>query len=146
VTDLQVNLFRRNTMGMRIQATGTVGSSQSVGAAAWQQRQQSFKDLTTALQSGDLGGAKKAFSTLTGGTGTVGQALQNGDLAGAQTAMQQVQASRAGHHHHHANATQTAATGVTAPGSVAGAVGALLSVTAPPAVAGVVGALLSVTA
>ncbi len=122
-------------MGMSIQGVSATGSNQSVGAAAWQQRQQSFKDLTAALQSGDLSGAQKAFSTLTGGTGTVnassplakvGQALQNGDLAGAQTAMQQVQASRAGHHHHHAATPQTATAAPTSSGSV----GSLLNTTA----------------
>ena len=125
-------------MGMSIQGVSATGASQGVGAAAWQQRQQSFKNLTTALQSGDLASAQQAFSTLTGGAGTVnassplaqvGQALKNGDLAGAQNAMQQLQANRAGgHHHHHHSAPQTAATGTTTAPTTG--VGSLLSVTA----------------
>ena len=128
-------------MGMSIQGVSATGASQGVGAAAWQQRQQSFKNLTAALQSGNLASAQQAFSTLTGGTGTVnansplaqvGQALQNGDLAGAQKAMQQLQANRAGgHHHHHQDSTQTAATTTpaSAPATSSG-VGSVLSVTA----------------
>ncbi len=127
-------------MGMGIQAVGATGSTQSVAVTQWQQQQQNFKNLTAALQSGNLASAQQAFSTLTGGTGTVnpnsplaqvGQALQNGDLAGAQKAMQQLQANRAGGHHHHQSSTQTAATTTpaSAPATSSG-VGSVLSVTA----------------
>ena len=118
-------------MGMRIGSTSTNSSLQSVSTNQWQQRQQSFQNLMSALQSGNLSAAQSAYATLTGGsassstataatstatsaTGTasassntsplaqIGQALANGDLAGAQAAAQQLQASRAaGHHHHH---------------------------------------------
>ncbi len=124
-------------MGMSIQGVSATGASQGVGAAAWQQRQQSFKNLSTALQSGNLAAAQQAFATLTGGSGTVnassplaqvGQALSNGDLAGAQTAMQQLQANRAGAHHHHHSAPQTTAASAT-PAPTTG-LGSLLSVTA----------------
>ena len=96
-------------MGMRINSSSSTGSTQSVGMANWQQKQQSFKDLFSSLQSGDMGSAQNALKSLTGGSGTVNsssplasiaQALQSGDLAGAQKAAQDFQAKRAGHHHH----------------------------------------------
>ena len=128
-------------MGMSIQSVAATGASQSVGATKWQQQQQNFKSLTNALQSGDLAGAQQAFSSLTGGSGTVnsnsplaqiGQALKSGDLAGAQKAMQQLQASRAGHHHHGGGAqTATATTAATdESATVPTGVGSLLSVKA----------------
>jgi DNA-binding FadR family transcriptional regulator len=125
---------------MGIQAVGSTSTTQSAAATQWQQQQQNFKNLSTALQSGNLAAAQQAFSTMIGGTGTVnpnsplaqvGQALQTGDLAGAQKAMQQLQANRAGgHHHHHQSAPQTAATGTGATGvPAATGPGSLLSVT-----------------
>jgi hypothetical protein len=45
------------TMGMRINSSSSAGSTQSVGMANWQQKQQSFKDLFSSLQSGDMGSA-----------------------------------------------------------------------------------------
>jgi hypothetical protein len=126
-------------MDMRI--SGATSDSQSVGMAAWQQRQQSSKDLFSALQSGDLAGAQKAFSALTGGTGSVnsnsplaqiGQALQNGDVAGAQKAAQQLQAKRSGGHHHHHGAQQPAQSATPATSTVqpASGPGSLLNLTA----------------
>jgi hypothetical protein len=53
-------------MEMRIGSSASVGATQSPNVANWQQRQQSFKDLSSALQSGDLGAAQKAYSALTG--------------------------------------------------------------------------------
>jgi hypothetical protein len=120
----------RFIMGMRIPSSGAVGSSQSVSVSNWQQRQQNFKDLFSAVQSGDLSGAQKAFAGLTAGAtnikgnsplAQIGQALQNGDIAGAQKAAQQLQANRGGHHHH----AQVAATQTPTSGS-----GSLLSVMA----------------
>jgi hypothetical protein len=125
-------------MDMRI--SSVTSDSQSVGMAAWQQRQQSSKDLFSALQSGDLAGAQKAFSALTGGTGNVssnsplaqiGQALQNGDVAGAQKAAQQLQAQRGGHHHHHGGQqTAQSATPTTSTVQPASGSGSLLNLTA----------------
>jgi len=101
---------------------------------SWQnnigQRQQGFKVLASALQSGDLSGAQQAFAALqqlqpnfsaaiqtqNGQQGSVqnpltadfsalGQALQKGDLDAAKTAfaklLQDMRSVRQGHHHHH---------------------------------------------
>ena len=125
-------------MDMRI--SGATSDSQSVGMAAWQQRQQNSKDLFSALQSGDLTGAQKAFSALTGGTSNVnsnsplaqiGQALKNGDVAGAQKAAQQIQAKHSGHHHHHgAQPAAQSATPATSTVQPASGPGSLLNLTA----------------
>lgn len=125
-------------MGMRI--SGSVGASQSVGMANWQQRQQSSKDLFAALKSGDLAGAQKAFSALPGDAGKVnsnspfaqiGQALQNGDIVGAQKAGQQLQASRSGAHHHHGGQQSVQNTApATTPIQQSSGPGSLLSLTA----------------
>jgi len=104
-------------MGMRIQGSESTSSTQSASMANWQQRQQSFKDLFSSLQSGDLSSAQKALKNLTGGSDTVNknsplasiaQALQAGDVAGAQKAAQQFQANRVGHHHRQEGAQQSA--------------------------------------
>lgn len=117
-------------MGMRINSSASTGATQSVAMANWQQKQQNFKDLFSSIQSGDMTAAQNALKSLTGGSGTVNsssplaaiaQALQNGDVQAAQTAAQDFQAKRAGHHHHGqyapttASATTPAASG---PGSV----------------------------
>ena len=87
---------------MRISGTGQTTANQGVGAANLQQRQQSFKSLMTALQAGDLNGAKAAYSSLTNGAQTIsgnspmaqlGHALQSGDLVRAQQVAKQMQAS-----------------------------------------------------
>jgi hypothetical protein len=120
------NYQQEFVMGMSIGSAGSVGASQSPAVANWQQRQQDFKNLASALQTGDLGAAQKAFSGLTGGSNTIsgnsplaqlGQALQNGDLSGAQQAMQALQASRSGHHHHHHGGQETAGAASTASSS-----------------------------
>lgn len=130
LASLYLRLFKEFIMGMRISGSGATSATQSTAIANWQQRQQSFKDLNSALQSGDLAGAQKAFSGLTGGADTmsgsgplaqIGQALQNGDLAGAQKAGQQLLAGRAGHHHGHHRAqaaSSTPATPSSGPGSL----------------------------
>lgn len=96
--------------------SSTSAAVQSTAVSNWQQRQQSFKELTSALQSGDVSAAQKAFASLgqsasgQGPLAKIGTALQHGDVAGAKQAMQDVQASRKAHHHHHASETATAAT------------------------------------
>lgn len=124
----------------------------------FKQRMQDFKALKTALQSGDLAAAQKAFaavqqdvkpstppagSTTPAGTApanqwstdfqAIGSALQSGDITGAQKAFatlrqdmqaaHQAQGSRGHRHHHHhvnndANSTPTSTspdtTGTTA--------------------------------
>ena len=86
-------------MGMRIGGGQQAWSSQSSSVSNWQQRQQNFKALGSALQSGDLTGAQQAFATITANNpaaannpssplAQIGQALQSGNLAGAQQAAQ----------------------------------------------------------
>lgn len=86
-------------MGMRIGGGQQAWSSQSSSVNNWQQRQQNFKALGSALQSGDLAGAQQAFATLSAANpaaasnpnsplAQIGQALQSGNLAGAQQAAQ----------------------------------------------------------
>ena len=123
-------------MVMRINSSSSTGSTQSVGMANWQQKQQSFQNLFSSLQSGDMGSAQNALKSLTGGSGTVNsssplasiaQALQSGDLVGAQKAAQDFQAKRAGHHHH---GGQTQASAAPAPVQTSSGSGSLLNVTA----------------
>ena len=126
-------------MGMRIGNSGAASQTQGSGVASWQARQQSFQQLTSALQSGDIGAAQQAFSGLSSGTGSkgtgplaqLGQALQAGDLSGAQQALQTIQANR-GRHHHHRDSASTAGAGPVASSSSASqpAVGSLINATA----------------
>jgi len=89
-------------MGMRIGASSPAAAGQGNSVSAWHQRQQSFNELNSALQSGNLSGAQQTFSKLAGSSniqgdsalGQLGQALQNGDLAGAQKAAQAIQERR----------------------------------------------------
>ena len=108
--------------------SSTTNANQTDWQTTMAQRKQYFNQLNQALQSGDLAGAQKAYSSLqqltpggnqnsgstAGANGAnsiqsdfsaLGQALQSGDLSGAQKAFTQVQqgmqAGRAGHHHHH---------------------------------------------
>ncbi len=76
-----------------------------------------FQQLTSAINSGDLDGAKGAYATLASrqpGPGasdgqnpmakllsSIGSDLNSGDLSGAQSVLQQFQQARSGHHHHH---------------------------------------------
>ncbi|MEI6804607.1 MAG: hypothetical protein WCK83_15725 [Burkholderiales bacterium] len=99
-------------MGMRIGSAGTDWARESSSVGNWQQRQQNFKSLNTALQAGDLTAAQQAFAAMTAnnpnatnGTGPlaqIGQALQAGDLATAQ------QAAQAWRGHRHAGAAPSA--------------------------------------
>ena len=121
-------------MGMRI--SGSAGMSQASSVANWQQRQQTFQQLTSALQAGDLGAAQQAFASLTGGNSVqgngplaqLGQALKNGDLASAQKAMQALQSNHS-KHHHHAGQTSAAQSTTQSPLSTSGT-GQLINVTA----------------
>lgn len=126
-------------MGMRIQGSESTSSAQSASVASWQQRQQSFKDLFSSLQSGDLSAAQNAVQGLTGGTGKVAansplapivQALQTGDIAAAQKAAQQFQANRTSHHHRHQESSSVSAANVSTPKASASGVGALINLTA----------------
>ena len=99
----------------------SISSNSSISQIDWRslmnQWKQDFKQLASALQSGDLAGAQKAYSALQqlqqnnqpGGQSSngqpassgnnpiqndfaaLGQALSSGDLAGAQTAFSQLQ-------------------------------------------------------
>jgi TolA-binding protein len=93
------------------------------------QRKQDFQNLASALQSGDLSSAQKAFAQLQQDGPKVGQAqssqnsnqssgqnnpfqalasaLQSGDLSGAQQAFSQLQQSMKSHHHHHKQGAET---------------------------------------
>lgn len=96
------------------------------GQNSFQQWQQDFNDLGSALQSGNLSQAQTAYSALvqntpsnsqahnsqqsgTSGIGAdfnaLGQALQSGNVTDAQTAyaklQQDLQAAHGRHHHHH---------------------------------------------
>jgi hypothetical protein len=137
--DLPV-LFRESSMGMRIGNSAAAGTTQSVGASNWQQRQQSVKDVMSALQAGDLSSAQKAFGTLPGANNIassdsnsplaqIGKALQSGDLAAAQQAAQTWQSARSGHHHHHTSAQTASPAAGTTPLASAGT-GTLLNLTA----------------
>lgn len=96
-------------MGMRVNSAGASAAQGSAGVGQWRQRQQGMKDLMSALQSGDLATAQKAFSVMSSGQANatkgssplaqLGQALQSGDLTAARQAAQTWQAARAGHHH-----------------------------------------------
>jgi hypothetical protein len=127
-------------MGMRIVGSTSAGMAQGVGAANAQQRQQSVKDLMSALQAGDLASAQKAFGTLPGASkiassdsssplAQIGKALQAGDLAAAQQAAQAWQTERGGHHHHHATAPVTAPATSVAPSAAPGT-GTVVNLTA----------------
>jgi hypothetical protein len=112
-------------MGMSIASSSFAGVSQSSAISNWQQKQQDFKALTSALQSGDLKAAQTAYAALTAGQTSssnaansnsplakIGQALKNGDLAGAQKAAQEMQGK---HHHHHHGGQSVPVAAPTAP-------------------------------
>lgn len=124
-------------MGMRIGSSDGVRSTQTAAIAAWQQRQQGFKNLMSAVQSGDLASAQKAYAALGAGQGAaqgnsplaqIGKALQSGDIVGAQKVAQHMQAQRAGHHHHHNQSNSQGANAVA--GAAPAASGSLLNVVA----------------
>jgi hypothetical protein len=89
-------------MGMRVGGSSPTETTQSTSVANWQQRQQTFQDMMSALQSGNLSGAQQAFGALGGNSNIqgnsplaqLGQALKEGDLSGAQQAAQTLQSNR----------------------------------------------------
>jgi iron uptake system EfeUOB component EfeO/EfeM len=102
-------------------ATNPYQTYQTYGQNNFAQFQQDLQTVGSALQSGDLAGAKKAFADLqqlmpnsstsnqtqnafTTDLNAVGQALQSGSVSDAQAAygkLQQDMQSVQGHHHHH---------------------------------------------
>ncbi len=84
-----------------------------------QQKRSEFQQLVSSIQSGNLSGAKSAYTSLfpngvpagTSNTpigqdlGALGQALQSGDISSAQQQLTKLQtdfqALRSGGHHHH---------------------------------------------
>jgi len=92
-------------------------SSNSAAIPPVDPARQAFWQLTSAIQSGNLGAAQSAYTALTqaGGGNTngpfaqalsqIGDALQSGDIDKARQALaslqQQMQALRGAHHHHH---------------------------------------------
>jgi hypothetical protein len=92
---------RKSLMASRVGGSSPT-ETQGTSVASWQQRQQSFQEMISALQSGNLSGAQTAFGALGGqsnvqGTSPLaqlGQALKNGDLAGAQQAAQTLLSKR----------------------------------------------------
>ena len=117
-----------------------IQNAQMGQASAFKQRRLDFEALAQALGSGDLSGAKSAFSALqqdvknvgqaqsgqqTGASGqdqfqtalqALGQALSSGDLAAAQNAFASLQQAH-GHHHRHAQTNG----GTSAPAGAASA-------------------------
>lgn len=102
---------------MNISGISNAGSTQGT------ERPHPFQALSSALKSGDLAGAQKAFADLQakfqarkGGSNdndaddkmsSLATALQSGDLAGAQQAFSQIQSKMGGHHHHHGQASSS---------------------------------------
>lgn len=110
------------------------------------QRKQDFQNLASALQTGDLSGAQKAFAQLqqdgpkavqtqnsqksnqSNGQNNpfqaLASALQSGDLSGAQQAFSQVQQNMKTHHHHHnkqrADSSQSSSTSQSTGTAVSG--------------------------
>ena len=126
-------------MGMNIGSAGAAGMSPSSSVNNWQQRQQNFAALSSALQSGDLGAAQKAYSSITGNNGSansnsnspmaqIGKALQAGDLQGAQQAMQTMQSRH--HHHHEGQSSGSAGVSSNTPASSSSTSGGVINTTA----------------
>jgi hypothetical protein len=128
-------------------------------ASVRKQRQQDFKELSNALQTGDLSAAQDAFSALqqlfsppasnsqtqtsqqisgrdsvTADISALGQALQSGDLTTAQTDFSQlqkdIQSIGQKHHHHHKASASAQDTSTTATSSGNGLDQLLASLTA----------------
>jgi hypothetical protein len=107
-------------MGMRVGGTNAMYASQSTSSVNnWQQRQQKFKALSSALESGDLGAAQQAFSAISANNtninsssplGQIGKSLQVGDITGAQTA---AVAWRSSHQPNSAQSSRQAMAGVS---------------------------------
>ena len=123
--------------------SGISSVSPSLAAqASFQKRQADFQALGSALNSGDLAGAQKAFAdflqTAPGVSGVgsapgsspigqdlqaLGSALQSGDVAGAQKAfagLQQELQKAHGHHHPRHHHKVSSATDPTASNSITG--------------------------
>ena len=120
-------------MGLRVQS-GAAGMSQMGGASRWQQRRQDFNQLTSALQSGDLSSAQKAYASISAKSpaaanpnsplAALGKALQAGDIGAAQQALSAMHSG--GHHSQQAPMTQASAGNSPALAS-SGLVGTLLN-------------------
>ena len=102
-------------------AAVTPSSSHLPMQTYFQNRSSDLRQLSQALNAGDLAGAQQAFSaiqTLAQSSpfansdafaisqrqqdfSAVGQAIQSGNLAGAQQAFPQLKSTFSGHHHHH---------------------------------------------
>ncbi len=118
-------------MGMRI-SSGAAGASQMGGVNRWQQKRQDFNQLATALQSGDLSSAQKAFASIsakspaaassTGPMADISKALQAGDI---NAAMQAFSSMRTGHSYQPTQAMQASASSPSLASS--GTVGTLLN-------------------
>lgn len=77
--------------------------------------QQSFSQLVSAIQSGNLSAAQNAFSSFTQGAGSqidpnsplaqainqIGQDLQSGNIDAAQQGLNSLKQTAGAHHHHH---------------------------------------------
>jgi hypothetical protein len=106
-------------MGMRVGGTNAWEAAQATSASGGQQRRQSFSELLSSVQSGDLASAQAAYVKMTGGKpasgdgplAKIGAALQSGDLQGAQQIAQSIQAHRGGHHHGYASQAVSPAQG-----------------------------------
>ena len=118
-------------------------------AGKFGQVKQAFNSLSTALQSGNLADAQKAYATLqslkppqaNGQSGAskdpnaanfdaLGKALQSGNLADAQTAFASIQSSHKGHHHHSGGASSSSDASTTSSSSTSGGFSGTLSITA----------------
>ncbi|MBI1333483.1 MAG: hypothetical protein JST12_09595 [Armatimonadetes bacterium] len=111
-----------------------ISGLQTAAAAQQETKPRPFQALASALKSGDLAGAQKAFADIQakrqskqGAKGNdndaddqnwsaLSSALQSGDLAGAQKAFQsmQTQMSQAHQHHHHHKADDSSSTNTNA--------------------------------
>jgi hypothetical protein len=89
-------------MGMRVGGSNAAWTNQVSAVGSWQQRQQGVKDLFSALSTGNLAGAQKAYAAFAANNniksdspmGQIGQSLQNGDLAAAAKIAQSLQTNR----------------------------------------------------
>jgi hypothetical protein len=106
-----------------------ISSSNASTVSVFQQDRQAFKQLTNALQSGDLTAAQNAYNTLASSPMAqgnspfaqaiqqIGQDLQAGDaasLADAQKVLASLQQARGHHHHHHSGGNVSGANGTNA--------------------------------
>ena len=85
------------------QSNSQTSSSQPFGKNS--QANKDYQNLTSALQSGNLSTAQKAYAS-----------LQN-DLKAAATAATATKSAHRGHHHHRSEATDSAASSTTTPSS-----------------------------